>query len=246
LPACAEFDYVRFYEKKDTATPISLNDPVAPSAQDASMPTPRKDPQARQLHDSFIERGKQGPIGVLFVGDSITAGWRADWAQHMWTNYFGKYLPANFGIASDATQHVLWRIDHGELDGINQKVIVLLLGTNNIKMNSPAAIAEANAKIMKSIREKLPVTKLLLLGIFPRAHKSDPPELNVPERVNAVNALLAKWDDGLNVRYLDLGDKLAPDGKVTQEIYSDGLHLNSKGYQIWAEAMTPLLNEMMK
>lgn len=222
-------------------------DPWAvPGAVDPSVPMKRSDKIAVQLHESFLRRGKEGPIGVLFIGDSITAAWRATWAQEMWTNHFGQYQPANFGIGSDATQHVLWRITHGELDEISPKVIVLLLGTNNIKKNSPAEIAEADAKIVKIIREKLPNTKVLLLGIFPRMHKTDPPEMKVPERVKAVNALLAKLDDVTNVRYLDLSDKLTPGGKVTPEIYQDGVHLTAKGLLIWAQAMTPLLQEMMQ
>jgi alpha-L-fucosidase len=229
------------------ATDASSADPWAmPGATDPSVPMKRSDTNALQLHESFLKRGKEGPIGVLFIGDSITAAWRATWAQETWTNYFGKYQPANFGIGSDATQHILWRITHGELDGINPKVVVLLVGANNIKKNSPTAIAEAEAKIVKTISEKLPKSKVLLLGVFPRAHKTDLPELKVPERVNAVNAQLAKLDDGVNVRYLDLGDKLAPDGKVTPEIYADGVHLKGKGLQIWAESITPLLEEMMK
>lgn len=230
-----------------TATNATSSDPWAvPGAADPSMPVERKDQIAHQLHEVFVQRGEDAPIGLLFIGDSITALWRATWAQEIWVNNFVKYEPANFGIGSDATQHVLWRITHGELDGISPKVVVLLLGTNNIKKNSPQSIAEADAKIIKIIREKLPKTKVLLLGLFPRDHKTDLLELKVPERVKAVNALLAKLDDGVNVRYLDLGEKLAPDGKVTPEIYQDGVHLTAKGLQIWAQAMTPLLQEMMK
>jgi len=228
-------------------TNLTSSDPWAvPGAADPSVPVERKDPIAHQLHEVFVQQCEDAPIGLLFIGDSITALWRATWAQDIWTNNFVKYEPANFGIGSDATQHVLWRINHGELDGINPKVVVLLLGTNNIKKNSPKDIAEADAKIVKIIRDKLPKSKVLLLGIFPRAHKTDLAELKVPERVKAVNALLAEMDDGVNVRYLDLGDKLAPDGKVTPEIYQDGVHLTAKGLQIWAQAMTPLLQEMMK
>jgi lysophospholipase L1-like esterase len=217
-----------------------------PGAADPTVPVERTDKAARKLHESFIARGKQGPVGLLFIGDSITAAWRAAWAEEMWNQYFGRYQPANFGIGSDATQHVLWRITHGELDGIQPKVVVLLVGTNNIKKNNPIDIAKADEKIIRTIREKSPQTKVLLLGIFPRAHKTDPPEMNVPARVKAVNQLLAKLDDGVNVRYLDLGDKLAPDGHVTSDIYGDGVHLKGIGYQIWGETMAPLLEEMMK
>lgn len=230
-----------------TATNNLSADPWAvPGAADPSVPAERKDQIAHQLHEVFVQRGEDAPIGLLFIGDSITALWRATWAQETWTNYFAKYEPANFGIGSDATQHVLWRITHGELDGISPKVVVLLLGTNNIKKNSPQSIAEADAMIIRIIREKLPKTKVLLLGLFPRAHKTDLPELQVPERVKAVNALLAKLDDGVNVRFLDIGNQLAPVGKVTPEVYSDGVHLTAKGLQIWAAAMMPLLQQMMK
>jgi lysophospholipase L1-like esterase len=229
------------------ATNVAPADPWAlPPAPDPSVPAERKDSNWLRLHESFLRRGKEGPIGLLFLGDSITAGWKAAGAQEIWTKSFGKYQPANFGIGGDATQHVLWRITHGEIDGIEPKVLVLLLGTNNIKKNPPAAIAQADALIVSTIREKLPNTKILLLGVFPRAHKTDPPAMKVPQRVQALNALLAKLDDGVNVRYLDIATQLAPDGRVTPDIYIDGVHLKAKGYQIWADAIKPLLEEMIK
>jgi len=226
--------------------PASADPWEVPGSVDPSEPLERKDEKAKADHQSFLRRAKEGPVGLLFIGDSITAAWKATWAQEMWNTYFGKYQPANFGIGSDATQHVLWRITHGELDDIDPKVVVMLVGTNNIKKNTPAAIAAAEEKIVKTIQSKLPKTKVLVLGIFPRAHKTDPPEMKVPERVKAVNELLAKLDNGTTVRYLDLGDKLAPEGKVNQDIYGDGVHMKGVGYKIWGDTMTPLLEEMMK
>ncbi len=197
-------------------------------------------PRFESMHESFIKRGKEGPIGALFMGDSITEGWGK--AKDVWAQHFGAYDAANFGISGDKTQHVLWRIDNGELDGISPKVIVLMIGTNNI--GSPAEeIIEGDKKIVEEIHQKLPNTKLLLLGIFPRAAEATNP---MRVKIKEVNAELAKLDDGNKTRFLDIGDKfLEPDGSLSKDIMPDYLHPNPKGYQIWADAIQPLLDEMM-
>jgi lysophospholipase L1-like esterase len=135
--------------------------------------------------------------------------------------------------------------DNGNfLEGIQPKVVVLMLGTNNIKSDPPDAIARADAKIVRTIREKLPNTKVLLLGVFPRAHKTDAAE--IPDKVKAVNADLAKLADGQAIRYLDLSEKLAPGGKLVPDYYTDGVHLTPKGYQAWADAIESPLADMTK
>jgi len=196
-------------------------------------------------HESFLKRGKEGPIGLLFLGDSITAGWGG--AKEVWESHYGAHQPANFGIGGDRTQHVLWRIANGELDGITPKVVVLMIGTNNIG-DSPENITKGDMKIISEIHAKLPATRLLLLGIFPRG--ADPKQAGVMgmrAKIAAVNAELAKLDDGAKTRYLDLGPKfLDADGVLARDIMPDALHPNAKGYQIWADAMQPLLDEMLK
>lgn len=230
--------------------------PAAPAAarpgmEPADVAAPKRDkegniqPAFQQRHEAFLKRGKEGKIGVLFLGDSITAGWGG--AKDTWEKYYGAYDPANFGIGGDRTQHVLWRIENGELDGISPKVLVLMLGTNNI--GYPADdIIKGDKKIVEQIHQKLPNTKLLLLGIFPRgADPADPKVAAMREKIKTVNAELAKLDDGDKTRYLDIGDKfLAPDGKLPAEVMPDALHPKAKGYAIWAEAMQPLLEQMMK
>jgi lysophospholipase L1-like esterase len=212
--------------------------------EEASIPAPKKDNgNFLKRHESFVKRAKEGNVDVLFLGDSITAGW-AGAGKDVWAKRFEKFHPANFGIGGDRTQHVLWRVTNGELEGISPKVVVLMLGTNNIKSDPPDAVARADAKLVRTIREKLPQTKVLLLGIFPRAHKTDSPE--IPGRVKAVNEQLAKLDDGKNVRYLDLAEKLAPGGKEVPEYYTDGVHLTAKGYEVWADAIEGMLGEMAK
>lgn len=236
---------------------------------DASAPIAKADasgvPNAGFLkaHESFLARGKAGPIDLLFLGDSITAGWTpANNARaHIWEAYYGKSQPANFGIGGDQTQHVIWRIENGELDGISPKVTVLMLGTNNTGLgptgHTAAEIAAADKKIVQLIRAKIPGTKVLLLAIFPRGARKNPEgivtEAAVNEAlrrmdiINAVNAELAKLDDGKNVRFLDINAAfLGQDGKIPFSIMPDQLHPNTAGYQLWADAMKPLLTEMLK
>jgi lysophospholipase L1-like esterase len=232
-----------------TATAAHAQDkPAASEAapEAASTPAPKKDNGTfLKRHESFVNRAKEGNVDVLFLGDSITAGW-AGAGKDVWASRFDKFHPANFGIGGDRTQHVLWRITHGELEGISPKVVVLMLGTNNIKVDSADAIARADEKIVRTIREKLPHTRILLLGIFPRAHKTDAPDMQIPAKVKAVNAELAKLDDGQHVRYLDLANQLAPGGTEVPDYYTDGVHLTAKGYEVWADAIEGKIEEMMK
>lgn len=229
------------------------------SASTASVAAPKEGKSAArflELHESFLKRAQAGPIGVLFLGDSITEGWRK--APEVWDRFYGDYQPANFGISGDRTQHVLWRIEHGELDGIAPKVVVLMIGTNNTGENTGAEIAAADRRIIDLIRAKLPQTKVLLLAIFPRGPRKDRETgqvayeviLDAQKRmaaINAANAELAKLDDGKTIRYLDISTAFyGNDGTIPYIIMPDQLHPNAAGYELWAAAMKPLLAEMMK
>ncbi|HTL69111.1 MAG TPA: GDSL-type esterase/lipase family protein [Lacunisphaera sp.] len=222
-----------------------------PAAVDASAATPKTgNKRFFELHESFLKRAKEGPIGVLFLGDSITEGWNK--APHIWEHFFGKYQPANFGISGDQTQHVIWRLENGELDGISPKVVVLMLGTNNTGRNTGAEIAAADRKIVEMIRTRLPDTKVLLLAIFPRGPRKDwqgkvEDAVARMEVIRAANAELARLDDGKYVRFLDLNARfLADDGSIPHIIMPDQLHPDAAGYELWAEAMLPLLDQMMQ
>src|SRR5687767_8720610 len=118
-------------------------------------------------HEQFVQRARQGNVDVLFLGDSITAGWNGA-GREVWRDKIEPLKPANFGIGGDRTQHVLWRITNGELDGISPKLAVLMIGTNNSGDHSAEQIATGVEKIVRTLREKLPQTKVLVLGIFPR------------------------------------------------------------------------------
>jgi lysophospholipase L1-like esterase len=231
---------------------------AAPQKVDASAAIEKKDPTGKfqKRHADFLARGKAGPIGVLMLGDSITEGWTK--APHIWEHYYGQWQPANFGIGGDQTQHVIWRIENGELDNIHPKVVVLMIGTNNAGVYSSEEIVAANKKIVELIRAKIPETKVLLLAIFPRDAGKDRTTGVITERaiadaarrkpiIVAANIELAKLDDGKNVRFLDVGAQfLGQDGKIPWQIMPDQLHPTAAGYQLWAEAMQPLLTEMMK
>jgi lysophospholipase L1-like esterase len=225
---------------------------VAAPSNDASAATPKTESKRFfELHDSFLKRGKAGPIGVLFLGDSITEGWTK--APHIWEHYFGSYQPANFGIGGDRTQHVIWRIENGELDGIAPKAVVFMLGTNNTGGNTAEEIAAADRKIVQLIQQHLPQTKILLLAIFPRGPRklkdgSMEPWEKEMAIIHAVNADLAKLDDGKTIRYLDINAHFLSNDGVTipNIIMPDQLHPNAAGYQLWAEAIKPILDELMK
>jgi hypothetical protein len=139
---------------------------VPPAKVDASAPIPKRaNPAFYVAHAEFLKRSKE-PMDLLFIGDSITAGWSK--APAIWSKYYGQWKPANFGIGGDQTHHVIWRIEDGELDGVKPKVAVLMLGTNNTGAHNAAEIVAANTKIVRMIQQKIPGVKVLLMAIFPR------------------------------------------------------------------------------
>jgi lysophospholipase L1-like esterase len=218
----------------------------------ALVPVPRDFPTNwMSRHEAYVAEAKKGGVNLLFLGDSITDGWRwGNGGSKIWPQIYAPRHAANFGIGYDRIQNVLWRVENGELENIHPKVVVLLIGTNNSgnedngrPRNLTPEIIEGVSNLVRQIQARLPETKILLLGLFPRGEKSDP----IREQVKAANTGLAKLDDGGKVKFLDLGDKfLAPDGMLSRDLFPDLLHPNAKGYQIWANAMEPTLSEMLK
>ncbi|HVS52888.1 MAG TPA: GDSL-type esterase/lipase family protein [Opitutaceae bacterium] len=219
-------------------------------ANTAIEPVPR-DPRWVQMHESFVELAKKGDIDVLFLGDSITDFWR-NRGKAVWDANFAPLHAANFGISADRTQHVLWRLEHGEVDGLNPKVVVLLIGTNNTGVetngsprNTTDEAIQGITLVVHTLLTRLPHSKILLLGLFPRADPKGPPPGS--DAIKQINATLAHFDDGKIVRFLDIGPKfLAPDGTLPKDIMPDSLHPSPKGYEIWAAAIKEPLAEMMK
>lgn len=197
----------------------------------------------QERHENKLAAAQQGNWELVFLGDSITHSWEST-GKKTWQQYYGKRKSLNLGFSGDRTEHVLWRLDHGELDGYKPKVIVLMIGTNNTghRQDPPKAIAAGVKKILERIKAKSPQTKVLLLGIFPRAAQKDN-----AQRVNndKTNVLLAKLADD-RVEYLDINDRfLMPNGTLSKEIMPDLLHPKQKGYAIWAEAIEPTLKKML-
>jgi lysophospholipase L1-like esterase len=196
-----------------------------------------------QRHESFNQRAKQGNVDLVLIGDSITQGWEGA-GKDVWDKYYTKRHAMNLGIGGDRTQHVLWRLDHGNVDGISPKLAVLMIGTNNSNGtdNTAEDIGAGIEAIVKKLRAKLPNTKVLILAIFPRGEKPNPQR----EKNAKASEIAAKSADNKMVYYLDIGSKfLTPDGTLTKEIMPDYLHLSPAGYEIWASATDPMVAQLM-
>jgi lysophospholipase L1-like esterase len=254
-PAVAVFTVVialqSFSQGTNEAAPNTSSVPGTDEAiqNTATNPVPR-DSRWVKRHEGFVQETQKGGVDILFMGDSITDFWRSR-GSNVWNQCYAPRHAANFGISGDRTQHVLWRMDHGELDGIHPKVVVLMIGTNNTgkendrktQRNTVPETAEGVRAVVNDIRVRLPDSKILLLAIFPRGTLDDPQRVQVA----LINTLIAKLNDGRMVKFLDIGPKfLEFDGTLPRSIMPDLLHPNAKGYQIWADAMEPTLDEMLK
>ena len=210
-------------------------------SNDAIVPAPREGGWMK-THESFNERVKQGNADLAFIGDSITAGWGRN-GKAVWDEYYAKRNAVNLGIGGDRTQHVLWRLDHGNIDGIHPKLAVLMIGTNNSGTNTSEQIAAGVTAIVEKLRAKLPDTKVLILAIFPRGENNDDPKRKVNE---GANEIIKKLADGKMIHYLDIGPKfLAADGSLSRDVMPDLLHLNEASYRTWAESIEPKVKELM-
>lgn len=205
-------------------------------------PVPRTDQGWLNRQEQINARAKEGDVDLLFIGDSITQGWMGA-GKDVWQKYYGGRKAMNAGIGGDRTQHVLYRLDHGNIDGLKPKLAVIMIGTNNSGADSSEDIAAGIKAIVEKLRSALPETKILLLGIFPRGANAE----DAKRKVNiGANEIARKLDDGQSVTYLDISDKfLESDGTLSKEIMPDLLHLSPKGYEIWAESIEPKVAELM-
>ncbi len=207
----------------------------------AVRPQPRQG-QWMNRHQQFNDRVKQGNVDLIFIGDSITQGWEGA-GKEIWQKFYGDRNAVNLGISGDRTQHVLWRLDNGNIEGISPKLAVVMIGTNNSGDNSPEEIADGITAIVKKLRQKLPKTKVLLLGIFPRGADPSDARRKVNEKTNE---LVKKLADDKMVFYQDIADKfLEDDGTLSRTIMPDLLHLSRQGYTIWAESIEDNVKKLM-
>jgi lysophospholipase L1-like esterase len=221
----------------------------------ADEPSPRADRNSMLAHSELLEKAKQGRIDVYFEGDSITRRWGTSDEQYKhflrnWQENFFGWNAADFGWGGDRTQNILWRLNNGELDNVKPKIIVLLAGINNVGNNSPQGSDDPRIKdvtrgikaILDVCRQKAPSATIVLMGITPRNDN-----MSVMPIINEINRRIAKFADGKKIRYLNINDKLADkDGKLLEGmVIKDGLHLDVKGYQVWADALKPVFTELL-
>jgi len=195
-------------------------------------------------HEGFVERARQGGIDLLLDGDSITDWWLQDENRAMFEKYFGGMKTANFAIAGDSTQGVLWGLHNGEGQGFQPKAVMLMIGTNNTGQSTGPEIAEGVGAVVMELRRNFPSAKILLLAIFPRGVPGDP----VRDKIAEVNQIISRLDDKKNVFYMDIGQKFLDDkgAFLLDSFRADNLHPQAKGYEIWGEAVSAKLAELMK
>jgi len=192
---------------------------------------------------NVLNQTKQGKIDMIFIGDSITHAWE-DPGKEVWQHYYAKRNAVNMGYGGDRTQHTLWLLQNGEIDGINPKLAVIMIGTNNSNGNDNTSreIGEGIIAICQQLRSRLPHTKILILAIFPRGTTySRQRQKNAEAGMFASAIADNKW-----IYYLDIGDKfLDSNGTLTKDIMPDYLHPNAAGYRIWAEEIEPTVAKLM-
>jgi lysophospholipase L1-like esterase len=214
----------------------------------ADRPVPRDDRNSRIAHEELVRKAKTGHIDVYFVGDSIVRRWGAlDYPEMLdnWrANFFG-WNAANFGWGADRIENIVWRLEHGELDGVRPRIIVALAGTNNVGPE-PGGDAKIDdivrglRALVASCRRRAPDATLILTAIFPRR------EVAVLPEIERINTQLAAMADGRRVRFLDINSRLADrDGRLFDGVTVDGLHPSVQGYQIWADALKPIFSELL-
>ena len=209
----------------------------------AVTPMPRSGESWEKRHASFNEAAKKGDIDLVFIGDSITQGWEGA-GKEAWQKHYAHRKPLNLGIGGDRTQHVLWRLDNGNIEGIKPKLAVVMIGTNNSngQDNTAEEIGEGIQAIVKKLRSDLPKTKVLVLAIFPRGEKPN----SQREKNAAASKMAAELADDKMVFFMDIGEEfLEDDGTLSKEIMPDYLHLSPKGYEIWASAIEPKVAELL-
>jgi lysophospholipase L1-like esterase len=197
----------------------------------------------KDRHEHCLRMTLYGRADVAFLGDSITQGWEGD-GDSVWDTEVAPFKAANFGFSGDRTDHVLWRLQQGELIGMRPKLIVVMIGTNNIGQGgTPEDAAKGVRAIVQYLTDKLPKSRILLLGIFPRGQTTADP---LRQRVAEATAMFKECANGERVKFLDIGSQfLQPDGTLSIAMFPDSLHPNASGYVIWARAIEPVMKEML-
>lgn len=185
--------------------------------------------------NDYITLRKNRPADLIFIGDSITEQWRWGAGSPVWKKHFEERA-IDFGLGSDRTQHTIWRLENIDLSAFAPQIAIILIGTNNVQ-DTPEEIADGVKAVIAATQKKFSEIKIALLSILPNARAT--------EKMAATNTLLAPLDDQKNIYYLDLAAQLPPLGDNWKGMSKDKLHLSTEGYEIWANALEPLLSTMM-
>ena len=216
-----------------------------PQTHSAITPVDREQEWWQARHEAMNARVAKGNVDLLFIGDSITQGWEGS-GKAVWDEYYGSRNAVNLGIGGDRTQHVLWRLDDGNIDGINPKAAVIMIGTNNSngQDNTASEISDGIRAIVAKLRSELPGVEVLVLDIFPRGANTNPQRGKILQ-VNQIVRRVADRDE--KVYYLAIGHRFVEDdGTISKDIMPDSLHLSPAGYQIWAEAIEGKLRQLLQ
>jgi len=213
----------------------------AQSTNTAIAPVSMNKPGWMERHESINAKARQGKIDLVYIGDSIVQ--RFDGAgKPVWEHYYTPRNALNLGISGDRTQHVIWRLDHGNIDGITPKLAIVMIGQNNGGHNSATEIAEGVTEVVKRIRTKLPNTKILLLGIFQRREKPTPERAVLAE----ANQIISNLADSTYVTYMDINSVyVQPDGTISASLMPDFEHPSELGFKRWAEAIESKVSYLM-
>ncbi len=249
------------FSKLTTAALLALNLVSVSAAAEAGgstvHPLPRTDANSKTAHEQLVAKAKSGRIDLYFVGDSITRRWGSSDTQYSamlanWQTNFHGWNAGNFGWGADSVQNILWRLANGELDDVNPKVIVLLAGTNDLRPGRTGADDDKQVDevlggikaILDVFKARAPGASIILMGVLPRNEAGGKTAL-IPT-IRRINTRLAALADGDKIRFLDISDRLSDgSGKLVEGVTVDGLHLSVKGYQIWADALKPLLEKRL-
>lgn len=196
----------------------------------------------KQMHADQVARAEKGSIDVMFVGDSITEMW----PSLVWQANFGHLKAANFGIGGDHTGNVLWRLRDPSIASIKPKLVVLLIGVNNLNLcgETPEQVFEGIRAVLAALRKQYPAARILLNAVLPTGEAPDSPER---QRVAALDQPVATLGDGKRVVLRDYGPRfIRADGKLSVDLQPDFLHFTEKGYRIWADAMGPDIEQLLK
>jgi len=212
----------------------------AQSTNTAVIPVPMTKLGWMERHESMNAKARQGKIDLIYIGDSIVQRYEGV-GKPVWDHYYAPRNALNLGISGDRTQHVIWRLDHGNIDGISPKLAIVMIGQNNGGHNTAREIAEGVTEVVKRIRTKLPNTKILLLGIFQRREKPTPERAVLAE----ANNIISKLADS-SVHYMDINSVFVqPDGTIPASLMPDFEHPSELGFKRWAEAIEAKVAELM-